>query len=151
MRSIIFVFIAAFIGVTACSEKKQVTGLDLYPEMQETDSLDLIFFKSPDNQRFFTYTTSTDKGLINALVSDVSGPVQPENPCLKEGKIYCYKKGEIFNTIYFAYLDNNCRFLRYIKNGNLYYFPISETVQEKLAGYKTIAKEPVSTDSAARQ
>ena len=151
MKTVACTFISLWLVAAACSGKKKVTGMDLYPEMQETDSLDLIFFKTPEDQRWFTYAPSTDKELINALVSDVSGEVQPENPCLKEGKIYCYKKGQIFNTIYFAYLDENCRFMRYIKNGNLYYFPLSETVQKKLAEFKAIAKEPVSPDSVITQ
>jgi hypothetical protein len=134
----------------AISCKSKTTGADLMPEMSETDSLELIFFKTPDSTRFFTYQPTTDKELINALVKDVSGEVQAGNPCMKEGKIYCFKKGEIFNTLFFAYKDPGCNVLRYIKNGKLYYFPLSETVKKKLENYKLTAREPASVASLLR-
>lgn len=120
------------------------------PEMAQADSLELIYFKSPDSPRYFTYLPTTDKEFINALVKDVSGEIQPENPCMKEGKIYCFKKGEILNTIFFAYKDPGCNVLRYIKNGKLYYFPLSEPLKKKLEDYRLTAREPVSTASLLR-
>lgn len=126
----------------ACNSKSSLRGAGLMPEMPQTDSLELIFFRTPDSPRYFTYLPTTDKELIEALVSDVSGEVQPENPCMKEGKIYCFRKGEIFNTIFFAYTDPGCYVLRYIKNGKLYHFPLSETVRKKLQHYKQLAREP---------
>ena len=131
--------------ILACNSESSVRGSDLMPEMAETDSLELIFFRTPDSPRYFTYIPTTDKELINALVKDVSSKQQPENPCMKEGKIYCFKKGEIFNTIFFAYTDPDCRLLRYIKNGKLYYFPLGETVKMKLETYKVAAREPATT------
>lgn len=127
----------------SCSNKKKVTGKDLMPEMVQTDSVQIIYFKSPDEPRFFTYTSVNDKSFISSLVNDVMGETQSENPCVKEGKIYCYKKGEIFNTIFFAYRDNECTFLRYIKNGNLYYFEMSKEVKEYLQRNKLLSLEPV--------
>jgi hypothetical protein len=134
----------------AISCKGKMTGDDLMPEMAQTDSLELIFFKTPDSTRFFTYQPTTDKELINALVKDVNGEIQSENPCMKEGKIYCFKKGEIFNTLFFAYKDPGCNVLRYIKNGKLYYFPLSETVKKKLDNYKLTARDPANVASLLR-
>ena len=104
----------------SCSDKKKTTGKVLMPEMLQTDSVQIIYFKSPDEPRYFTYISVNDPAFITSFVKDVTGETRPENPCKKEGKIYCYKKGEVFNTIFFAYLDDECTFLRYIKNGNLY-------------------------------
>jgi uncharacterized ParB-like nuclease family protein len=132
----------AILFVIACKNESNVSGSDLMPEMAETDSLELLFFRSPDSPRYFSYLPTTDKELINALVKDVSGKIQPENQCMKEGKIYCFKKGEIFNTIFFAYTDPGCNVLRYIKNGKLYYFPLGATVKKKLEAYKVAAREP---------
>ena len=108
--------IARLLVVTACtiscSDKKKIAGKDLMPEMLQTDSVQIIFFKSPDEPRFFTYISVNDRSFISSLVKDVTEETQAENPCVKEGKIYCYKNGEIFNTIFFAYLDSKCTFLR---------------------------------------
>ncbi len=138
------------IVVVACNSKSSIRGAELMPEMAQADSLELIFFKTPDSPRYFTYLPVTDKELIDALVSDVSGEIQAGNPCMKEGKIYCFKKGGIFNTIFFAYKDPGCKVLRFIVNGKLYYFPLGETVQRKLSEYQLIAREPESDSSALR-
>src|SRR5215211_6697981 len=94
-----FLLVLSIVIIAACGSNSGTRGADLMPEMAQTDSLELIFFRTPDSPRYFTYLPTTDKGLINALVNDVSGKIQPENQCIKEGKIYCFKKGEIFNTI----------------------------------------------------
>lgn len=112
------------------------------PEMVQTDSIQVIYFKSPEDTRFYTFTSSNDQSFIHSLVKDVMDETQPENACMKEGKIYCYKQGEIFNTIFFAYLDDACTFLRYIKNGNLYYFKMSSQVKNGLVKYRSISVEP---------
>lgn len=143
MKTITFLFCVLI--VCACSCKTKLTGKELIPDVSQTDSVEVIFFKNPENQRSFTYLPVTDKDFIHDLVTDLSDEVQAENPCNKEGKIYCFKNGQIFNTVYFAYTDRECSFLRYIKNGNLYYFPISEKTKKKLSGFKRSATEPVGT------
>jgi hypothetical protein len=145
MRNLFLIVLTAF--VAAC-DTGSIRGEDLMPEMAQTDSLELIYFRSPDSPRYFTYLPTTDKELIDALVKDVSGKVQPENQCMKEGKIYCFKKGEITNTIFFAYTASDCNVLRYIKNGKLYYFPLSEGLRKKLERYKLTAREPSAVAAA---
>ena len=130
----------------SCGQEK-VTGVSLMPEIKETDSVEIIFFKEPGNQRFYTYLPSRDKSFIENLVNDLDKKPETEkdeNTCVKEGKIYMHKQGKIFNTIFFSYNDNSCLFLRVIKNGKLYYFPISESLREKLIQYRPLAKEPVA-------
>ena len=129
-------------GILACSDNRSIVGKDLMPEMKLTDSVQIIYFKSPDEPRFFIYADVTDEVFIKALVTDVLAETTIGNDCMKEGKIYCYKKGEIFNTIFFAYLDNECIVLRYIKNGKLYYFKMSEKVKKHLRLYRSISIEP---------
>lgn len=150
MRNLVFIIAAiiSFATVSCKSKPAVVTGEQLMPDMKHTDSIELIYFKEPENQRWYTYIALTDKAFIQALVNDVSGPVQEENQCPKDGKIYCFRNGNIFNTIFFGYPDEKCNFLRYIKNGKLYYFPLSAGVKQKLIDYKKLAKEPVATDSA---
>jgi len=134
------------LGLISCGQEN-VTGVSLMPEIKETDSVEIIFFKEPGNQRFYTYLPSRDKNFIENLVNDLDKKAETEkdeNTCVKEGKIYMHKHGNIFNTVFFSYDDNSCLFLRFIKNGKLYYFPISEALREKLKQYKPLAKEPVA-------
>mgnify|MGYP001379965837 CR=1 FL=1 len=134
----------------ACSENT-ITGATLLPMMKTTDSVELIFFKSPDSTRFFTYIATTDKLLIANLVHDVCGAVQQERDCPKEGKIYCFSAGQIINTIYFVAEDAHCRHMRYIRNGRLYFFSLSEQLANQLTWYKSMAREPSGTDSTNYQ
>lgn len=152
MKKILSIFAAVIIiAVVACKSKPAVvTGEQLMPDMKLTDSVELIYFKQPENQRWYTYLPLTDKSFIDALVNDVSGPVQAETQCPKDGKIYCFKNGQVFNTIFFGYPDDKCNFLRYIKNGVVYHFPLSATVKKKLNEYKQLAKEPVASDSTGQ-
>lgn len=145
---IVLLFASALI-LNSCSND-QVTGIKLMPEIKDTDSVEILYFKEPGNQRFFTYLPSKDKDFIGTLVKDLDQRdvgEKDENTCVKEGKIYMHKNGNIFNTVFFSYNDNSCRFLRFIKNGKLYYFPISEELREQLKKYKPLAKEPVAPDS----
>ena len=112
--------------------------------MVKTDSVQIIYFKSPGEPRLFTYASVNNPAFIKSLVKDVTTETAIEKPCVKEGKIYCYNDGQIFNTIFFAYLNDECSFLRYIKNGNLYYFRMSDQVKEDLQQYKDLSKEPLA-------
>jgi len=149
LSRILLLFILAFKFVS-CNDNG-VTGVTLMPEIKETDSVEVIFFKEPGNQRFYTYLPTRDKNFIENLVKDLDREPEmekDENTCVKEGKIYMHKQGNIFNTVFFSYDYNSCLFLRFIKNGKLYYFPISESLREKLKQYKPLAKEPVASDKA---
>lgn len=148
MKSIIPIVVILLLTI-ACADNT-ITGTSLLSAMKDTDSVEVIFFKSPGSTRYFTYTATTDETFIASLVSDVSGAVQPEQNCAKEGKLYCFSNGQIINTIYFVAENVQCRHMRYIRNGRLYFFPLSKQVAGQLAYYKSIAREPVGPDSDRR-
>lgn len=130
----------------ACQDNNS-NGITLMPEIRNTDSVEILYFKEPGNQRFYTYFPSTDKEFINVLVADLdknSETEKDENTCVKEGKIYMHKNGSIFNTVFFSFTDNSCKFLRFIKNGKLYYFPISDKLRQMLKDFRPLSKEPVA-------
>jgi hypothetical protein len=121
----------------ACKQKP--TGLDKMPLMGSLDSVEVLYFKEPGNDRFFTYYPTTDKKLVTSLVQDISVIPMEGKQCSKEGKIYCFSKGSVFNTIYFS-TNQDCRQLRFIVNGNLYQFPMSEKTYRMLTEIKSRAK-----------
>ena len=146
----ILLLLIVFFTFLACGNNQE-TGVALLPDIKNTDSVELLYFNEPGNQRFFTYLPLKDKAFIRNLIDDLTGKVQPErdeNTCVKEGKIYMHKNGKIFNTVFFSYADSSCLFLRFIKNGKLYYFSVSESLREKLAEYRPMAKEPTAADSS---
>ena len=100
MKGLISWLIAIPVFFVCCSTKEHKAGLQLMPEMVKTDSVQSIYFKSSDEPRFFTYVSVTDPAFIKSLVKDVTTETVIEKPCVKDGKIYCYKEDEIFNTFF---------------------------------------------------
>ncbi|MBO9658946.1 MAG: hypothetical protein J7527_08970, partial [Chitinophagaceae bacterium] len=78
MKKSVSIFAAIIsIAILSCKNKPAVvTGDQLMPDMRSTDSVEVIYFKEPENQRWYTYAAITDKSFIQAIINDVSGPVQ---------------------------------------------------------------------------
>lgn len=112
--------------------------------LDQADSLELIWFRTPDSPRYFTYLPTKDRKIIGGLVNELQRDTVPEISCMKEGKIYLFKNGEIFNTVFFGYADPDCQFLRFIRNGRLYYYSLSPAFKAQLIENKALAKEPLS-------
>ena len=113
-------------------------------DLEQTDSVEVIYFHAPDSVRYFRYLPLTDKKFIGALVQNLQQDTVPEISCLKEGKIYLFKKGEIFNTVFFGYVDSDCSFLRFIKNGRLYCYALQPSFKQELVVNKNRAREGVA-------
>lgn len=145
LQHILVTALLTFVMIS-CAENK--TRPDLMADLDKTDSIELIFFRSPDSVRYFTYLPLTDKKFIGTLVQQMKQDTIPEISCMKEGKIYLFRNGEIFNTVFFGYADQECNFLRYIKNGRLYCYPLSADFREQLRAKKNLSKEPLVPDSA---
>jgi hypothetical protein len=112
--------------------------------MAQTDSVQVMYFRSTDSIRFFTYTTVANKAFTGQLAADLLQDTASAKPiCKKEGKMYCFAKGQVINTVYFGYTDT-CRFLSYIKGGTLYHFAISTSLQKQLQQYRSQAREPIA-------
>ena len=110
-------------------------------DLEQTDSVEVIYFRTPDSVRYFTYLSLTDKKFIGSLIQNLQQDTVPEISCLKEGKIYLFKKGEIFNTVFFGYIDRDCSFLRFIKNGKLYCYSLQPSLKRELINNKQQARE----------
>jgi len=134
--------IAGSLGWISCSETStHGKGRGLMADLEQTDSVEVIYFRSPDSVRYFTYLALTDKKFIGSLIKNLQQDTVPEFSCLKEGKIYLFKKGEIFNTVFFGYIDSDCSFLRFIKNGKLYCYSLQPSLKQELVNNKKLARE----------
>jgi len=121
-----------------CSCKSKPNGIDLMPKMTELDSIEVLYFKTPGNDRFFTYLPSREVGLMEGIVSNLKQAARTDSSCSKEGKIYCFAKGNVFNTLYFSLSD--CAELRFIVNGSLYHFPMNSHLKTLLKQAKNRAR-----------
>ncbi|HTF28015.1 MAG TPA: hypothetical protein VK625_04175 [Flavitalea sp.] len=141
-RYFIVLLIASSFGWVSCSETStQDKGRGLMTDLEQTDSVEVIYFRAPDSVRYFTYLALTDKKFIGSLIKNLQQDTVSEISCLKEGKIYLFKKGEIFNTVFFGYVDKDCSFLRFIKNGRLYCYDLRPSFKQVLITNKYLARE----------
>lgn len=132
----------------------QQTGLGLIPEINGFDSLQVLYYDNPDGDpkrytRFFTYISSNDSALINAINNNLDQPFQEHmevKGCRSEGKIYLYKNSDPVKTLYFSTDCSKCCHLYYIKNGLFYYMEIDPGFAELLSASKASAIKPEGED-----
>jgi len=117
-----------------------ITAIALDNRFQEADSLVLVFYKDPygpDSLRYTRYYSqkSIVGDGINQFLLQVSQSYKQEElrKCRSEGKIWCFAKGKIFQTVYFSTRCADCCFTYLIKDGNFYYSSISNQFKEWLA------------------
>lgn len=132
------------------------TAIELDTRLKDADSLVVVFYKDPygeDSLRYTRYYTqvsiTNDQGLATLqkdLEQTFSGQEKKRN-CRSEGKIWCFVKGKVFQTIYFSTRCDDCCYLYLIKDGNFYYSPITADMTAWLAGLKPLSTEPANGGS----
>lgn len=124
--------------------------LQLDERLQHADSLVFVFYKDPHGKdslrytRYYTQYSTTDAALIRIVIENLKDSTQrfeKIKQCHSEGKIWCFAKSEIFQTIYFSAHNKECSFVYIIKNGQFYYSDISSGLSKKLAELKPKASE----------
>src|SRR5688500_72949 len=125
-------------------------GLEVEPELQKTDSLQLLYFNDPDGDsvrytRFYSHTISKDSTTINTLLKGLNQPFEQLNEvkkCRSEGKIYLFAEQEPLKTIYFSTRCDSCCYLYFIKDGAFLYFQLSRDLSTILKNEKAKAQKP---------
>ncbi len=169
MKYLITLFITTLFFTTACVQQKQskeaatnvppsvddncnasTTIVMLDERLNNMDSLVFVFYKDPLGKdslrytRFYTQHSTTINEAINILKAQINQPTErfeKVKKCRSEGKIWCFTKGEIFQTLYFSNFDKQCSFLFFIKNGQFYYCNLTNDFKEIFSGYKILSKE----------
>jgi hypothetical protein len=131
------------------SNAASVTAFDLDERFNQADSIVVVFYKDPygpDSLRYTRYYTQaalTDDASIEHLKKQLREQyVQEEKrKCRGEGKIWCFSKGKVFQTVYFSTKCKDCCYLYLINNGNFYYSQITTAFTEWLGKIKPSAVE----------
>jgi hypothetical protein len=145
-------------GSASKSKDTATTGtvtraIELDKRFSGADSLVIVFYKDPYGAdslrytRYFTQYISGDSNHIKVLLNNLDEPfekLEKIKNCRSEGKIWCYSKGNIFQTVYFSTRCADCCFLYLIKDGYFYYVKINDSVKAMLALTKPISKENLS-------
>lgn len=138
--------------LTVNNVEEKLSILQLDERLIEADSLVFVFYKDPQGKdslrytRFYKQYATVDSSLVNFVKSNLTEPTtrfERIKKCRSEGKIWCFRKGEIFQTVYFSSFNDECSFLYIIKNGQFYYATISKEMSKKLKELQVKALEPL--------
>lgn len=126
-----------------------VTAFGLDERFELADSIVVVFYKDPYGPdslrytRYYTQASLTDEASIKNLKKQLGERYAREEKrtCRGEGKIWCFSKGKIFQTVYFSTKCNDCCYLYLIKDGNFYYSKTTTAFVEWLNAMKQTAVE----------
>lgn len=127
--------------------KADSTAYSLDQRLKEVDSLVIVFYKDPygpDSLRYTRYYKQVGVvGGFEVFKSQLSSFYikQDLRKCRSEGKIWCFIKGKVFQTIYFSTRCDDCCFTYLIKDGDFYYSTINPAFVEWLAAQQKKAVE----------
>ena len=157
LPGVVFLFLAACNNVPEKSDSKIDTidslkirtALQIEPDLQKTDSLEILYYDNPDGDpkrytRFFKFTALSDSTDIATLVKNMDQPVTSTQlgKCRSQGKIFFRHQKDIINTLYFSTRGDTCSYLYYIKTGAYYYVGINKETADVIKRYRQFARVP---------
>jgi hypothetical protein len=127
------------------------TAIALDERLKAADSLVVVFYKDPYGDdslrytRYYTQASVTAMNDLSVLQQELAQPFlsqEKRRNCRGEGKIWCFTKGKIFQTLYFSTRCDDCCHIYFIKDGNFYYSKILSSTMEWLKAIKLLSTEP---------
>jgi hypothetical protein len=125
--------LAAILGIVfACNDRPSLPADNMTIEQKpfledenfdRTDSVELLFYPDPDQQKDYRFIRTTDRSLISSLVRDLKAAPVTKSECAHYKKLYLFENGDVFKTIY---VSDTCRYLAYAVNGEQQFRPLSE-------------------------
>ncbi len=138
-------------------EQQAVTAIDIDDRLKQADSLVVVFYNDPYGEdslrytRYYKQLSLIETGAMEILQKQLSAQFnmqEKRNACRGEGKIWCFTKGKIFQTLYFSTRCEDCCYLYLIKDVNFYYTRINTSFIEWLESIKSSATTPVGDSPA---
>lgn len=130
-------FAVALIALFACNygdstENKStdadstVAALAVQIDLSNTDSVELLYFTDPANQKIYSRSVLKDTGFIEQISRNIQSlPVQHAT-CGNDFKLFYYRNGEVYKTVYGATADT-CRYFAYIINGQTFFTDMNDS------------------------
>ena len=124
-------------------------AIELDNRLLAADSMVVVFYKDPYGDdslrytRFYTQLSTTDTIDISLLLQNLNQPFakfEQVKKCRSEGKIWCYAKGKIFQTISFSTRCDDCCYIYLIKDGFFFYMKLGTALSERLTILKPLSK-----------
>jgi hypothetical protein len=137
---------------TTKNDNKSISLIKIDERLANIDSVVFVFYKDPHGSDSLRYTryyiqyNNSDTTVVDYVKMQLNSNVErleKIKECRSEGKIWCFSKQNIIQTIYFSSLNAKCNFLYIIKDGAFYYTNIKAEFSKQLLEMKTKAKEPL--------
>jgi hypothetical protein len=134
------------------NENKSSSLIKIDERLANIDSVVFVFYKDPHGAdslrytRYYTQYNNIDSATVSTVKMQLNGNIEKLDKiknCRSEGKIWCFSKQNIIQTIYFSSLNAKCNFLYIIKDGAFYFTNIEAEFSKQLLEIKTKAKEPI--------
>jgi hypothetical protein len=129
-------FVLVIIAFVACNDQAATNSTNVQAlsdklDLSVTDSIELYHYDDPTNQKKFYRKYITDSQFIKQVIQDVQAASIQKTPCENDFKMFLYKNGEVYKTIYIATPDS-CRYYAYIIDGVTYFKPLSDSAVKML-------------------
>ena len=155
-------FICLVICWTACQmpgkpyqkQASSTLSASIDARWKEIDSAVIVFYDEPYGQdslryaRYYTQLSATEAPFLQVLAVQLDTTYtirQTRDRCRGEGKIWCYRAGQVKQTLYFNVGGpSDCTFVYWIKDGQFYYTKPKDVFAEWLHSHQSLAKKPTS-------
>lgn len=156
MKNLFFSFLALFVlacnnNVDSAKDQGMNTGSLKSPDNSgaisgssqsmfgDADSIEVYFYKDPANQKEFTRLFVTDSSKIDVLVQNLGNQDSAMQECPHDGKVFFYRNGDVFKTVYIATADT-CSYLAYVINAKPYFIPMNDSTLRLVSMLKAEAR-----------
>ncbi len=139
LNAYVLFFCAALSMITACNsgtagEKEKAadstavaaTATADLPDLSKTDSIELLHFPDPTNQKVYQNVIVKDTAFISQITSLVLAAPVTKSPCANDYKLFLFSNGDVYKTIYAATSDS-CRYLAYVINGVTHFTGLNDS------------------------
>lgn len=104
-------------------EPAQQAGQSTLPDLSETDSIELIYYPNPADQRNYERLVLTDTALVRNLTGMMMEDTARLSECPHPVKLYLFRKGDVYKTVY-ANTSDSCRYFAYAIGAKPVYVPM---------------------------
>lgn len=126
LMSKLFLIVFALLA-TACGDrpsesagsKPQSTSVAEETRFSATDSIELLYYPDPANQKNYQVKTTSDTLLIRSIVNDLQGAEVSRTVCPHHLKAYLFSRSEVFKTIY---MSDSCQYIAFASSGGQQHF-----------------------------
>ena len=106
-------------------------------DFSETDSVEVIYYPQPQNQKEFETFFIKDSLFINVLTANLATDTLSKAECAHQVKLYLFRRGEVYKTVYAA-LQPECSYLAFAVNGKPQFYALDAPLQQAL--HRLVAK-----------